>query len=320
MDKNKPPHEQNLSVNRRLSGKLKISGYGDVSIPEGWGFLDPGKEEMALISRVQHHGPCWDYWEQTSKSYSKFKGYYAPAQIVKEERMRLEQERNQCLSEGKLEAENLTVYEVGDWKKEGVSEPRLGRIPVPKKWELLESGDALLTRRVKGRGKYWEYYHELKTKPYDHKIGIFAPANIIEEERRKTSAERGTKQYTQRLERSRKSREKKEAKYRKEFAEACFQFLNFVPDHEDLAWHIAWGATSTATEVGSGRVGRTHKHPLEGKAELAVRSFIRHNFTNYDEQLAELGEPWYPEIRRYAAAAVNRFLDEHRRSPDEREP
>ena len=118
-----------------------------------------------------------------------------------------------------------------------------------------------------------------------------------------------------RLERSRKSREKKEAKYRKEFTEACFRFLNFVPEHEDLAWQIAWGATSVATEVGSSRVGRTSKLPLEKKAELAVRAFIRHNFTDYDERLDEMGEPWYHEIRGDAAAKVNRFLEEHRGSP-----
>jgi len=221
--------------------------------------------------------------------------------------------------EGRLEVENLTVYEVGDWQKEGVSDLHLGGIPVPEGWELLESGDALLTRRVKARGKYWEYYHKLKTKSYDIKLGIFAPANIIEEERGKISLERRTKEYEQRLQRSRESQEKKEAKYSKEFAEACFQFLDFVPEYEDLAWQIAWGAASVATDVGSGRVGRTNKLPLEKKAELAVRAFIRHNFTNYDERLDDMGEPWYREIRGDAAADVNRFLEEHRRSLNERE-
>lgn len=318
MDRERPPQEQNLSVNRRLSGKLKVSGHGDVSIPEGWVFLDP-EEETALISRVEARGPCRKCWKRTSAWHSKFEGYCAPAQIVEEERMRLEQERTQCLLEGKLEVENLTVYEVGDWQKEGVSEPRFGRIPVPEKWDLLESGDPLITRRVKARGKYWEYYHELKTKAYNKKLGIFAPINIIEEERGKISSERRTKEYEQRLQRSQKSREKKETKYRKEFAEACFQFLNFVPDQKDLAWQIAWGAASVATNVGSGRVGRTKKLPLEKKAELAVRAFIRHNFTNYDESLAEMGEPWYQEIRGDVAVEVNCFLEEHRGSSNGQE-
>lgn len=318
MDRERPPQEQNLSVNRRLSGKLKVNGHGDVSIPEGWVFLAP-EEETALISRVEARGPCRKCWKRTSAWHSKFEGYCAPAQIVEEERMRLEQERTQCLLEGKLEVENLTVYEVGDWQKEGVSELHLGRIPVLGGWELLESGDALLTRRVKGRGKYWEYFHELKTKAYNKKLGIFAPANIIEEEHRKISYERRTKEYEQRLQRSRKSRENKEAKYSKEFAEACFQFLDFVPEYEDLAWQIARGAASVASDVGSGRVGRTAKLSLEKKAQLAVRAFIRHNFTNYDERIDEMGEPWYHEIREDAAADVNRFLEEHRRSPNERE-
>ena len=318
MDREKPPQEQNLSVNRCLSGNLKVSGHGDVSIPEGWVFLDP-EEETALISRVEALGPCRKCWKRTSAWHSKFEGYCAPAKIVEEERMRLEQERTQFLLEGKLEIENLTVYEVGDWQKEGVSDLHLGRIHVPEGWGLLESGDALLTRRVKGRGKYWEYFHELKTEAYNKKLGIFAPANIIEEERRKISCERRTKNYEQRLQRSRKDRDNKEAKYSKEFAEACLQFLEFVPEYEDLAWQIAWGAASVATDVGSGRVGRTNKLPLEKKAELAVRVFIRHNFTNYDERLNEMGEPWYREIRGDVAADVNRFLEEHRRSPNERE-
>ncbi|TET41603.1 MAG: DUF2293 domain-containing protein [Dehalococcoidia bacterium] len=315
MVRDKAPEEQNLSVTQRLSGKLKATGYGEVAIPSDWTFIDPEREDRALISRIVARGPCWRCWEQTSAWHSKFKGYFAPRFLVKEERQKLIEERDHWLQEKRQETSNLIVYEVGDWQKEGVSELRLGRISVPEGWELLESGDALLTRRVKVRGKYWEYYHELKTKAYDKKLGIFAPANIIEEERRKISSERRTKEYEQRLQRSRKSREKKEAKYGEEFAEACFRFLNFDLVHEDLAWQIAWGATSVATDVGSGRVGRTGKLPLEEKAELAVRAFIRHNFTDYDERLDEMGEPWYHEIRGDAAAKVNRFLEEHRCGP-----
>lgn len=315
MVRGKPPEEQNLSVTQRLSGKLKATGYEEVAIPSDWAFIDSEREDRALISRIVARGPCWRYWEQTSAWHSKFKGYYAPRSLVEEERQKLIEERGQWLQERKEEILNLIVYEVGDWQKDGVSELHFGRIPVPEGWNLLESGDALLTRRVKARGKYWEYYHELKTKPYDKKIGIFAPANVIEEERRKISGERRTKEYKQRLERSRKTREKKGAKYREEFTEACFRFLNFVREHEDLAWQIAWGATSVATEVGSSRVGRTSRLPLEKKAELAVRAFIRHNFTDYNKRLDEMGEPWYHEIRGNAAAKVNCFLEEHRGSP-----
>lgn len=82
-----------------------------------------------------------------------------------------------------------------------------------------------------------------------------------------------------------------------------------------MAWQIAWGATSVATEVGSSRVGRTSKLPLEKKTELAVRACIRHNFTDYDERRDEMGKPWYDELRGDAAIEVNRFLEEHRGSP-----
>lgn len=185
-----------------------------MAVPSDWTFVDPEREDRALISKVVARGPCWRYWERTSAWHSKFKGYYAPRSLVEEERQKLTRERGRLLQGRKHETLNLAAYEVGDWQKEGVSALNFGRIPVPEGWDLLESGDALLTRRVKARGKYWEYYHELKTKPYDKKIGIFAPANIIEGQRRKISRERGTKEYEQRLQRSRRSREKKEAKYR----------------------------------------------------------------------------------------------------------
>lgn len=309
----RPPQEGVPPPDNRTTEEPEGSSSDDAHVPEGWVLLDPDKE-MALINRLKRRGSFREYWRQTSARHSRFEGYLAPAQIVAEERPRLEQERTQPLSEGKLEAEELTVYEVGDWQQEGVRESRLGIIPIPEGWALLESGDALLTRRVKGRGKHWDYYRVLKTKSYDRKLGVFAPVSIIEVERAKVSHERGTKEYQQRLQRSQKSRQKKDDEYTREFAEACHQFLGFHHDHDELAWDIAWGAASVATDVGSGRVGRTTKLLIEKKAELAVRAYIRHNFTDYDERLIELGDPWYEEIRGDVAREVNAFLHKHRPS------
>ena len=277
-----------------------------------WIFIDPEREDKALINRIVARGPYRKHWERTNPWYSRFTGYYALRSMVEEERQKLKDERDQWLKERKHETSFLIIYEIGDWKEKGVSEPRYGIIQVPEGWDLLEPGDALLTRRVKAHGKYWEYYHEYKTKSYDKKLGIFTPANIIEEEHRKISDERSTKEYKQRLESSRKSRKKKESKYREEFSEACFRFLNFIPEHEELAHKIAEEAASQAMTVGSGRVGRTSKLTLEQKAELAIRACIRHEYTNYEEELVEDGEVWYDEIKRNAGDEVHRFLEEHR--------
>ena len=67
--------------------------------------------------------------------------------------------------------------------------------------------------------------------------------------------------------------------------------------------------------MGSGRVGRTSKHSLEKKAELAVGAYIRHNHTDYAEQLIEEGDVWYQEIRGDVARRVVFFLEEHRSNP-----
>jgi hypothetical protein len=74
-----------------------------------------------------------------------------------------------------------------------------------------------------------------------------------------------------------------------------------------------------AAEVGSGRVGRTTKIPLEKKAELAVRAYIRHNYTDYEERLDSVKIPLeqddflYREIKAEAQEDVDIFLSQHRR-------
>ena len=79
------------------------------------------------------------------------------------------------------------------------------------------------------------------------------------------------------------------------------------------------GKTTHATQVGSERVGRTRKLPLEEKAMLAARAYIRHNYTNYENQLLnfefllEPGDYLYREIKSETDEAVNKFLSHHRK-------
>ncbi len=60
--------------------------------------------------------------------------------------------------------------------------------------------------------------------------------------------------------------------------------------------------------------------PLEKKAELAVRAYIRHNHTAYEERLDDPRVPLEPsdflyrEIKAEAQQAVDAFLSQHRKA------
>ena len=123
----------------------------------------------------------------------------------------------------------------------------------------------------------------------------------------------------QHLRQDAKGRRKQEATYQVEFADAIRRFLAFTPEHASLADEIATEAATRASEVGSGRVGRTRMLSLDERAGLAARALIRHRYTTYDDKLfdASLEDPWgeefwYREIKAEAQWAVDDFLDQHR--------
>jgi len=58
--------------------------------------------------------------------------------------------------------------------------------------------------------------------------------------------------------------------------------LDFDPKHSKLADEIAQEAIERATEVGTGRVGRSTKWTMKKKARLAARATIRHGYTDYE--------------------------------------
>ena len=100
-------------------------------------------------------------------------------------------------------------------------------------------------------------------KGYTRKLGIWAPEKNIEAAiklAQETQAQREAKRIV-----SRAQREKQEAKYRKQFAEAVYVYLDFASRYEKLARKIAQGTAEQATVVGSERVGRTKKLTLEEK-------------------------------------------------------
>lgn len=187
-----------------------------------------------------------------------------------------------------------------------------------------DAGDAFVTRRVKAAGIYWVLFRPKGRREHRRQLGLLAPAEAI------ASAQVEAEATASRRDRGRaagtRQRDKNEARYRAEFEDAVMQWLNFSSEHAAMAREIAHGAVDRAAVVGSGRVGRTKTVTLEDRAALAARVFIRHRYTDYEDQLltlelsafdqdidadiVEVGE--YREIKQAAHRAVDAFLDEHR--------
>ena len=69
-------------------------------------------------------------------------------------------------------------------------------------------------------------------------------------------------------------------------------------------------------------MGRTRTLPVEERARLAARAFIRHRFTDYEDRLGDLDvflaaidDVDYREVKQDAQARVDQFLADHRATP-----
>ena len=218
------------------------------------------------------------------------------------------------MDDGDLAQLQLDVY----MTREGPWNPEHGDIEIPNDWDFLPSGDAFVTRRVKAAGTFWVAWRPRgKDRPHRRRLGVWAPKTTIEEawaEAATTEAERASQR-----ERGAKSRERQEAAYRDELADAIRRFLNFAPEHRELADKITSETATRATAVGSGRVGRTRTLSVDERAALAARALIRHRYTSYEDDLfdALMEDPWdeefwYREVKADAQRAVDDFLDQHR--------
>ena len=329
----KAAEQQRLNITRRLSGQLTASGYyGVVDIPPDWLLVEVGKMSSQALERLGNKGPIWSYWEERTRWTSDFKGWYMPnwlaellpeeTRLIRKEREQLIAERDRWVASHEHEKEKLTVWSEGDpdcWHQDGVHEERFSTtIHVPKGWILLKAGDPLITRRVKSKGQYWLFKHQKGR--YKNTVGLFAPSVIIEEEQQKVELERGSEAYKLRLQSQKQWRDKREEQYCSELEDAMVRYLNFAPQYEDLARDIATAAAAEATEVGSGRVGRTGYLSLEEKAWRAVRAYIRHKYTDYEKHLnnseipLERNDILYNMIKEEASRAVDEFLRHHRES------
>ncbi|MGF1617242.1 MAG: DUF2293 domain-containing protein [Acidimicrobiia bacterium] len=219
------------------------------------------------------------------------------------------------MDDGDLAQLQLDVY----MTREGPWNPEHGDIEIPNDWDFLPSGDAFVTRRVKAAGTFWVAWRPRgKNRPHRRRLGIWAPKTAIEDARAKAAATEAER--ARQRERGEKSRERHEVVYRDELADAIRRFLNFAPEHSELADEIASETATRAAAVGSGRVGRTRTLSLDERAALAARALIRHRYTSYEDDLfdALMEDPWdeelwYREVKADAQRAVDDFLDQHRK-------
>ncbi len=207
---------------------------------------------------------------------------------------------------------HLDVYDRGS----GPWNPEHGEIDIPADWEFLPSGDAFVTRTVKAAGKYWVAWRpRSRNRPHRRLEGLWAPAEAIAAAWRAADQTEARRVVARQA--SARSRERAEEKYRSEMEAAVLDFLDFAPEHAELARAIAEEAAARAAVVGSGRVGRTRTISLSERAALAARAHIRHHHTEYEENLADLelafdDEEEYRWIKRSSHAAVDDFLERHR--------
>lgn len=218
-----------------------------------------------------------------------------------------------AMSAEELLDEHLDVYDTRD----GLSTPEHGEIDLPDGWELLPSGDTFVTRRVKAAGRYWNaWLPRASSRRHRRKLGIFAPSDAIQ------AAHAAAEQTAAKRENARKhgeaSRARAEEKYQGELEEAIVAYLDFAEEHAGLAREIAAEASRRAAVVGSGRVGRTRTLGLEQRAELAARAYIRHELTDYEDDLVDLAvwddDYLYREVKCFAHVKVDNVLARHRRS------
>lgn len=220
------------------------------------------------------------------------------------------------MDEADLTQQHLDVYDTrnGPWT------PEHGEVAIPDDWEFLPTGDAYLMRTVKAAGVYWHAWRPRgRNRQHRRKLGLWAPAETIA--RARETAEQTATRREHARQQSARQRARAEDNYRSELAEAILEYLSFHPAHGQLASDIAAGAARQAAEIGSGRVGRVQALTVPERAELAARAWIRHRYTNYDDQLASVigddllvDELAYRDIKSSSHNAVDDFLASHRHS------
>jgi hypothetical protein len=184
-------------------------------------------------------------------------------------------------------------------------------ITVPDGWSLLAPGDAGLTRRVKAAGDHWVVQEKKGRRTFSK--GVWAPAATIDQIRAELQAERSTESFAKRKVADAKRREKAQEIYVEDFTGAVVSFLDFHPNHTELAHRLARTVAAHATPVGSGTVARTKRISVEQRAEAAVIAWMRHQTTAYDSMPILRVKGKRREVRRMLAQRSKELLARYRR-------
>jgi hypothetical protein len=183
-------------------------------------------------------------------------------------------------------------------------------LAVPEGWLCLPPGDAGLTRRVKSLGPTWTVVEKKGRKTFS--LGVWAPADQIQQAREQLAAERADPAYARRKVRDARRREQAQDAYIEDFRAAINALLRFDPTHATVQRLLADAVTAHATPVGSGTVARTQRIPLEQRAEAALIAWLRHHTTLYDSLAIARIKGERRRVRRYLAEGSRRLLEAHR--------
>ena len=144
--------------------------------------------------------------------------------------------------------------------------------------------------------------------------GIWAPEAHISAARAALEAERATPAYAKRRASDAARREREQAEYEVDFANAVLRFLalraRLAAAH---AKRLAVAVAAHATPVGSGTVARTERIPIERRAEAAVIAWMRHQTTGYDDMSHRPGQGRPPRGAPRPGRDSRALLDLHRR-------
>lgn len=186
---------------------------------------------------------------------------------------------------------------------------------VPKGWSLLPPGNAALSRRIKKDGPTWTIKEPKGRKLFSQ--GILAPSERIDALKKELDIERQDPSYQRKLDASRRSRAKQELKYKEEFQQALFAYLNFHSKFSDLAADLIIRITDHAIPVGSNTVARTKTIPLENRVEAATIAWMRHQTTAYDSMKIARVKGERREVRKQLAKKSRQILNNYRQDNDE---
>lgn len=184
-------------------------------------------------------------------------------------------------------------------------------IRIPDGWDLLEPGDATITRRVKAAGPSYTVQQRKGRKIFTR--GVWAPKETIDAVVEEVGAERSTEQYAKRKAAGERRREKTQNEYVVSFRDSILAFLAFDPQYRHTADQLADAVAIHATPIGSGTVARTKRIPIERRAEAAVIAWMRHATTNYDHRRIARIRGERREVRRELARESKRLLSRYRR-------